>query len=1184
LGSYKLIGKLEMQNNENSYKLIIDKIHSTRRKENLINLTSGLLKTLSVAILAVLLVGIIESIANGDIVFRTILAGFVFISFVMAFGFFLFPDILKLLGIKNSIDDNKMALRIGNYYTDIKDNLCNAIQLIPISKNPGGMSPSLALAAFEEIVRKIDGRSFDKIISYEDLKKSFIIFIISLTSIGFTNIFFPESFSGAINRLVQFRTSFLPPVPFSISIEPLEKSVLRGEKVVIFIKATGVAPDKINLFIKEDKQEDFESVILKLNGDNSYSYEINSLKNSISFYGESEWFGEPLRTKTGTVEVIDKPIIKSISGKLIYPSYSNQQPVFFNEQTADFTALTGSKSDFSIVSNKSLSAANIVFIKKQMSENIDSTQNSDDTVRIKLNVNDKRADGSFRIISSGNYFIELIDKDKEKNENPILYSIIAINDAYPTIKLIEPISDAEVSSNALLSIKVQLSDDYGLSNLKLFYRLAKSPYSSPDEKFSSYDIKFFTNELNIEVPYIWDLNKNGIMPEDIFEFYLETSDNDIINGPKTAKTQTLSVRLPSLDEVQKESELVQDKIEKDLELIMKEALEVKKDLEELNRELLKEKNKIKEPDWKQKKKAEDIAKKQDELNKKMSEMSKTLEDATEKLQENQMISPETLEKYQELQNLMKQVDSPEIRQMQEKMQEALKNMNQDQLQKAMEQFKFNDEQFRKSIERSMKILKRLQTEQKTDALRKRAEELAKKQEELAKETEKSNPSDKNKQNELAKRQDKIQKELNNIEKELKDLENLMKDIGEEEMPLDELNKALDDLNPEETNQEMQNSKNSMQSGEMQKSSKSQKKAADNLKKFAQKMQKMKDGMQQQNMQESIEKMDKYISDMLELSKKQENVKNNTKKSDYGSNQVPQFAQEQAELFESLMGMAQSMSQLGEKSFAITPEMANEVANALKEMRNSVEQMADRNISKAGQSQTSAMGAMNRAASMMQDMASAMKAQQSGSCDNPGGMGGDGQGSSPGGMSMSQKMQEIAAQQQAINQAMQQMMQGGQNSGSKSSLEKQAEMGRLADKQGGAKKSLDELAKEQKEIAGDDKEKLAELEKIAKEMQEIMSDMKSNGVTPETMRKQEKILSRLLDATRSVHDRDYEKDREGKAADNIFKQSPGMIDFSNQEGKEKILKDILKANQRGYTKDYENLIKSYFESLKNSGAN
>ncbi|MFA7627452.1 MAG: DUF4175 family protein, partial [Candidatus Kapaibacterium sp.] len=1013
-----------MNNYENKYNSLLNRIHATRRKENFLHLLRALFNSAAITLTTVFLAGVIEMAVHGDTVLRTILAGFVFTAFLVSVGMFVIPEILRLAGIRKYVDDNGMALRIGDFYSDIKDNLCNALQMIPITTKATGMSPSLALAAFEEITRRIEDKDFDIIIKYDKMKKSALMFAISLLLFGAGNIFFQQSFVSALGRVAEFNKSYLPPVPFSLSIDPLETSVLRGEKITITVTADGVPPESLSLFIKEDKQEVFDEIKLKSTDNGNYIYEINSLKNTIFFYAQSEWYGEPLRTNRAVIYVVDKPLVKSISGKLTFPSYTKQASSFFSEQNADFTALTGTRADFEILANKEIKDAEIVFVKKDM-VSADSTDSRIDTTRYKLDVQGRKAVGSFSVRNSGNYFIEMTDFDMEKSDNPIMYSVIAVQDAYPSIKLIEPVSDAEVNSNALLSLRVLISDDYGISNLKLFYRLAKSPYAAPDEDFSHVDIKFSNNENEIEVPYVWDLNRIGIMPEDIYEFYLEVADNDNVNGPKKAKTQTLSVRLPSLDEVQKENELVQAKVEKELDKIMKEALEIKKDLDELNRDLLKEKNKLKQPDWNQKKNAEDIAKKQQELKEKMSEMAKTLEDATEKLQENQMISPETLEKYQELQNLMRQVDSPELRRMQEKMQEAMKNMNQEQLQKAMEQFKFNDEQFRKSIERSMKILKRLQAEQKTDALRKRAEELANKQDELAEETKKTDSSDKQKMDDLAKRQDKIQKELNNIEKELNDLEELMKEIGEQEMPMDELEKAMDNLNPEETNSEMQNSKKNMQSGEMQKSAQNQKKASQNLRDFAGQMQQMKQNMQQQNAQEAIAKMEKYVRDLLDLSKKQENIKNKTSASDYNSTKLPQYAQEQAEAFESLMSVAQSMSELSEKSFAITPEMANEISNALKNMRESVENMSDRNTNKAESAQSSSMGALNRAASQMQDMIGAMKSQQDGSCDNPGGMGGgQGSGMTPG-MSMSQKMQEIAAQQQAINQAMQQMMQGGQ---------------------------------------------------------------------------------------------------------------------------------------------------------------
>lgn len=219
--------------------------------------------------------------------------------------------------------------------------------------------------------------------------------------------------------------------------------------------------------------------------------------------------------------------------------------------------------------------------------------------------------------------------------------------------------------------------------------------------------------------------------------------------------------------------------------------------------------------------------------------------------------------------------------------------------------------------------------------------------------------------------------------------------------------------------------------------------------------------------------------------------------------------------------------------------------------------------------------MNKAISQMQSMIGKMK--KSGSCNNPGGEGeGDPQNSS-GGSGMMQKLQEMAAQQQAINQSMQQM---GENQGSMNP-EQQAKMQKLANQQGNAQKSMEELAKEQKQnYSADGKKKgLGDLEKIAQEMQEVVQDMKNGRITPETRKKQERILSRLLDASRSMTERDFEKNRESRSGQDMFRQSPKNIDMNTQEGKSAGLREFLRSIQQGYTKDYEILIKQYFDNMQ-----
>lgn len=1156
------------------YHGLIHRIRAARKKEFFIRSGAVILSFLSSVFVTILLFSIIEYFANGDIPFRTtlmIVAVLINTAVLAILSKGLVPDYLG----RNRITVETFALRVGTYFKDIRDNLCNAIQLYSGFKNDVLMSKELAVAAFDDVYIKTSDKNFEDIIDQKDFKRSVVMFFVSLLTVLAIFAAFNESLGNSLYRLINFNQSFAPPAPFEISILPIDQKVLKGENTEIQVLLKGNAPNDIILKLKEDTQEEFDSFILREDSLGYFKFHLPSLKKSVEFYAESNWMGSSVSTKTGKITVIDPPFLRSIDGLIVFPGYTDRSSIRFNESNADISALKGSSVQIDILSNKDLKSSTIVIISENSQAAIDSAESiiKFDTAFYKMAVDGRKASGKFRVQRNAVYYVDLTDVDGEINRNPVKYSIISGVDEFPEIQLIEPQTDVSIGENALMPALINIRDDYGFSKLVLNYRLAHSAFASPEENFKSKKIDIASKDSKSEIPYIWNLNELNISPEDKYEFYFEIFDNDIISGPKSSRTRTLTVRLPSLDEVMAETEYAQDKIEKDLEKVLKETQQLKKDMDEVNRELLKQSQK-KEPDWKEKKKIQDIVKKQNELKNKLSDIQEDFKEMTDKLEKNNVLSEETLDKFRELQRLMQEVDSAELQQMQQKMDQMMQQVSQEDLKKAMEQMEFNEEKFRKSIERTLKILQRLKAEQKVDALSKKAQEMKEAQDELQKQTENTNPSDKEKTNELSKKQDALNKDLGEMEKELDDLKDLMKEIGED-MPMDAMEKAQESLKKEETSDQMQQASKQMQKGNMKQSSQAQQKASKNLQEFSEQMQEMKQQMEDKQTKEAIRKMQKAISDLLEISKEQEKIKQNTGESDYNSTRLPDYARDQADALESLSNVARGMMELSEKSFAITPEMGENVGNAMEQMQESVSQLAERRTSSAAKSQSDAMSSINKAVSQMQQMMSAMQNQGSGACNNPGG---SGQGQGQGGMGMGQQLQKLAAQQQGINQAMQQMMQSGSNG--QMNMKQQAEYGRLSDEQGRAQKSLQELAKEQKEIAGGDKQKpLGNLEKIAEEMKEVVSDIESGKITNETLKRQERILSRLLDASRSIHDRDYEKKRESKSGKKYSLESPGPLDLKSQEGRQRAMDDMLKSLQKGYTKDYEALIRSYFEVLK-----
>jgi hypothetical protein len=144
-------------------------------------------------------------------------------------------------------------------------------------------------------------------------------------------------------------------------------------------------------------------------------------------------------------------------------------------------------------------------------------------------------------------------------------------------------------------------------------------------------------------------------------------------------------------------------------------------------------------------------------------------------------------------------------------------------------------------------------------------------------------------------------------------------------------------------------------------------------------------------------------------------------------------------------------------------------------------------------------------------------------------------------------------------------------------EQAAALSRLAAEQGAARKSLEQLAREAA-ASGQLSKLLGDLNRIAQEMREVQTDLAQHKITQETLRKQERILSRLLDSERSMQERDYEQQRRAESGRTVARPSPPSLDLTSQEGRNRLRQDLLKALEEGYSGEYQELIRKYFEAL------
>ena len=1117
---------------------VLKKLEAFIRKEYLQFLLFGIQAFIIAVLVNFTFYVFLELVANFNSTIRTILFALFVLVLVGLFIFLLIKPLRKYFGSINNETYFEAAEKAGKHFPDVRDELLNSMQLVSEENKNNLYSENLIDAAFKNVYSRIQNLNFHSLINFNRVKK-ITPYLAGTIVICLALLIFVPGMRAATYRFVNFDKDFIPPPKYIFEITPGNKELTKGDDLKISIKVNG--PKLKEIFFAKRNTEEASFTKQKLLPDSSgmFNLKMDAVKSSFKYFAEADGASSNLFE----IIVIDRPVVKTLELEIIPPAYSGI-PKTVQKDNGNVQALVGSRVMLNISSTKKLNEANLEFA---------------DSSKTGMKTNEESAAGFFNVKKDNSYKISLVDENGNSNYAPITYEVKATYDAFPEIELIAPNKNVMLANDNRVALLAKTSDDFGFSKLVLNYRLSSSKYETPKNSFIPVEIPINNSQLEQDISYIWNCTPLNLSVDDVVTYYLEVFDNDIISGPKSARTQSFTIRVPSLNEILNNANELQAQSETELEETLKEAAELKKTLENIDNELKKDDQKL---SWEEKQKIEDAMDKYQELQNKVDKINDQLGDMKQNLQENNLLSKETMEKYMELQKLMDEMTSDEMKKAMERLQNFLNQMNRKMTQDALQNLKFDEEKFNKSIERTLNLLKRIQIEQKMDELIQRTENLKEQQENLKDQTEKSNPSDQNEMNDLSKKQDEITKDLEKLNEEMKNLEEKMSEVSD--MPMEEMQKLMQEFQEQQNRQLSEQTSNQLKQCQMQNANRKQQQLSSNMNQMNQMMQQLKNSMQQQNQMQTFTDMMKILDNIISLSKDQEDLKTDSDQLDPNSSEFDKLAEKEKNLSNNLNNIMQGMSDLSQKTFAISPEMGKSLGDAKRQMEMSIESMKGRNGSQSSNQQGEAMKSLNEAAMMVKNSMESMM-----------------QGGSQGGMmSLMQQLQQMSGQQMNLNnltQMLQKMQQGGLTP------QQQSQMQRLAQQQQLIKKSFDQLNQEAK-VSGQSKKLPVDLDEIAKKMQEVITDLHGEKLDDNLVQKQEHILNKLLDAQKSINERDYEKQRESRSGETVLRDSPQELDLSKQSSQNKIRDELNKAVKEGYLRDYEDLIRKYYETLQEQKLN
>ena len=320
----------------------------------------------------------------------------------------------------------------------------------------------------------------------------------------------------------------------------------------------------------------------------------------------------------------------------------------------------------------------------------------------------------------------------------------------------------------------------------------------------------------------------------------------------------------------------------------------------------------------------------------------------------------------------------------------------------------------------------------------------------------------------------------------------------------------------------------------------------------------------------------------DMCKKQNDIRNETNETNDGNRQNMRNLQDrQNNLKQELSQTTDALFNLTKEGLMITPELGKELGNANKSMENAIKNLDKPDKPNAMTDQMSAKTALDNAAKLLSDMIDKMSSGTKPG-EKPGMSGRMGQ--------LMQKLAQMIKLQQGINGQLQTLNNGkgskagkeGKEGKDMTEQEKKDLIDKLKIQQENIEKTLDELNAEfEKEKEKSGEKLLGNLNEIKKDVQQQIKDLSEYKIDEETIKRQNRILSRMLDARLSQREKDFEQKRESNPGKDVFRTSPPEIIISGTTSFNSIREDFLRTENPTYTRQYEDIITRYKKSLQSS---
>ncbi len=1120
-----------------NYDWLISRLDAFIRKYYINQLLRGSLVLLICVLLYVLTISVGEYYLYMPVWAKVTVVSLFIVLGLVAFIIWIAIPFSKMAKLGRVISHEQAAVIVGAHFPEISDKLLNILQL---KNSYEGGSRQLIEASIDQKAAQI---SVVPITSAVDLSKNkkYLRYLLPLLLIGvFILVAAPNVFKDASARLLQPTKEFEKPAPFQFVVLNQPLKAVRNGNFTLKAEARGSAlPAEMLVVIGND-------IIPMQSVGKGFEYTFSNITADIDFRLKAAGF----YSQSYKISVVQKPLLKAFKVQLDYPDYTGKKDEVLNS-LGDMTLPAGTLVSLAFVTEHTdaagirLGNGAITSLPKQAG----------------------LFGAQYRFLSDTSFTLILSNRQTSIPDS-YHYNVNVIPDEYPVIQMQE-FRDSISGTQVLLSGTA--GDDYAISKVLFHYQINDG---NNKELLNKSILLKSTGGSLTEFQHYFDIQVLNLQPGQKLTYYIEAWDNDGVRGPKASRSEMLSYQMFNPEQLDSAINENAEQINSGLSNSAQHTEQLQNEYKDLQSKLLQSEG----MEWEQQQKLQDLGKMQQQLKNQMEAVKKRLDEQTQQSKQKEY-SQDVKDKQEDLQKQMDNLLNKELAEQMKKLQELMKQLNKDNAFQAMKQLEQENKLFNMDLERMQELMKQLEMQMRMEDMANKMDELAKKQSDLKTQTDKGQKNNET----LKKEQQQLKNELDQAMKnDMKQMDELNNSIEKEQNMEDAKQSG------KEAQQEMQNSSDQLGKDQKSKSSQSQSKAAQNLQDMAQKMRDAAGGMDIQQLDMDIRAVRQILTNLIRLSFDQEKLMNNSRNTPVSSQGYITNQKEQSRLHSNSKMIRDSLFTLSKRLSKLSATVNKETTELEKNMATSLDALESRRVGDALTRQQYVMTHTNNLALMLNEMLSnlmSMKSQaqgSKGSCSKPGG-----QTPKPG---AGQQMSDIITKQQQLGNAMQQMQNAQQQrsgngdkqgtgkgqQGGEGEYGNAEQLARLAEQQAAIRRQLQELnSLLNSKGVGNAKE----LREIQEKMDKAETDLVNRRLSSEMQLRQREILTKLLQAEKSLREQEQDDKRSSKNADEISRPIPAELQKYLNDRQQ--LLDIYKTVPPQLKPYYKNMVEQYYRNIGKS---